>query len=87
MLLLDPCTEVSTEEPLVMERLVDLILGLDDKGFVADRDRDTARDIGNDLHRIGGISLMLSAYDNAEQLSRYAYILDSSWDGIGSWAF
>lgn len=86
MILLDPGPEISCEEALVMERLVDLVLSLDDRGYVDDRARESVQILGNELHQIGGMSLMLAAYDRIEPLSRFTYVLDSSWDGIGSWA-
>lgn len=43
------------------------------------------RAIGEALHELGGMDMMVEAYRDVHRLNRAATVVQAYWDGIGDW--
>lgn len=76
--------KIQTQEKLIL-RLITLTTEWNEHEDVPKSQQYKCRAIGEALHKLGGMSMMVEAYRDVHRLNRAATVVQAYWDGIGDW--
>lgn len=52
---------------------------------VPQEEQDKCREIGVEIHKLGGCEMMQNAYYHAKGANQYVCVIQAYWDNIGEW--
>lgn len=64
-----------------------LVKDWNETDLVPQSEKGRAREIGESLYAVGGISVMHDVYYEVKATNRCAYALQAYWDKIGEWRY
>lgn len=70
---------------LLTNSLKNLCKDWNEHDLVPEEQKAKCREIGEALHKLGGMMLMQEAYYAARGRNRSASVIQAYWDGVGDW--